>query len=104
MNKGTTKMEEENGKNANKVDDNETIKIITEEYEKKLKEMETTYEQKLKEQEEAMTKKHNEQIRAIMLGRQQVGKTEVEQKEETEEDYVKEAVDKITKNILRRYK
>lgn len=59
------------------INESETIKIIKEEYEKKLEEQKKFYEDKI----ETINKNNAENIRAIVSGRQEPPK-EIEEKEE----------------------
>ena len=78
-------MAEEN--KEKEVNETETIKILKEEYEKKIEEQKNDYENKIK----TINENHNQQIRALVSGRsenlnEETKKLQNEQKEESFEE------------------
>lgn len=83
-------------KEEQEVKESETIKIVKEEYEKKLKEQKDTYEQKISD----LNKNHNEQIRALVSGRSENLNEETKKLQENKELSFEEQLLKDTRKEL----
>ena len=75
-------------------DEEKSVDVIVQEYEKKLQEQKEIYEKQLKEEQE----KHNNEIRSIISGRKEP-QNPVGEEEEEEKDFFANEIEKTMKNL-----
>ena len=72
-----------------------SVDVIVQEYEKKLQEQKDDYEKRLKDEQE----KHNQEIRSIISGKKELQNPVGEEDEEEEKDFFTIEIEKTKKNL-----